>query len=126
MRNSSYGDVQMESLLGQLLRVGVLLAGAVVAIGGTVYLCRHGMESPNYGVFHGEPADLRSIGGIVRDTLNFRGRGIVQLGLVMLIATPIARVAFSVYAFARERDYTYVAITLIVFGLLMYSLFAAS
>jgi uncharacterized membrane protein len=47
----------------------------------------------------------------------------IQLGLLFLIATPVARVAFSVYAFMRERDKTYVIITLIVLAILLYSLF---
>jgi len=48
--------------------------------------------------------------------------GIIQLGLLLLIATPVARVAFSVVAFAAERDWLYVAITLIVLAILIYSL----
>jgi uncharacterized membrane protein len=39
-----------------------------------------------------------------------------------LIATPIARVMFSVYAFARQRDWLYVCFTLVVLALLVYSL----
>jgi uncharacterized membrane protein len=42
--------------------------------------------------------------------------------LLLLILTPVARVAFSVAAFALERDWTYVAITLIVLAVLIYSL----
>ena len=54
--------------------------------------------------------------------LQGRGRGIIQLGLLLLIATPIARVVFSVYAFARQRDRTYVLVTLVVLAVLLYSL----
>ena len=54
------------------------------------------------------------------------GRGLIQLGLLLLIATPIARVVFSVAGFARQRDWLYVAITLIVLTLLGYSLLAGS
>jgi uncharacterized membrane protein len=46
----------------------------------------------------------------------------MQLGLLVLIATPITRVAFSVFAFFYERDWKYVVFTLIVLGLLLYSL----
>jgi uncharacterized membrane protein len=49
-------------------------------------------------------------------------KGIIQFGLLFLIATPIARVAFSVIAFALQRDRVYVSVTLIVLGLLLYSL----
>jgi uncharacterized membrane protein len=51
-------------------------------------------------------------------------RGLIMLGLLLLIATPVARVIFSAFAFARERDFTYVCITLIVLGVLLYSLFS--
>ena len=54
--------------------------------------------------------------------LALHARAIIQLGLLLLIATPVARVVFSVYAFARQRDWVYVVVTLIVLGVLLYSL----
>src|SRR5262245_56935614 len=120
-----WDDERVERLLGNLLRAGVLLAAAVVLAGGVVYLLRHGAERADLRVFRGEPADLRSPSGIVGDALQGRGRGLIQLGLLLLIATPVARVAFSVFAFARERDFTYVLLTLIVFAVLIYSLAAS-
>jgi uncharacterized membrane protein len=51
--------------------------------------------------------------------------GILQLGLLLLIATPIARVVFSVFAFALEGDRMYVTFTLIVLSVLLYSLFGS-
>ena len=126
MQDRSLDDFQIETSLGHLLRAGVLLAGAVVAIGGIVYLVRHGLRMPEYGIFHGELAELRMLGGIVSDAIRLRGRAIIQLGLVLLIATPIARVAFSLFAFARERDYQYVLLTLVVLGLLIYSLLGSA
>lgn len=86
------------------------------------YLIRHGATQPEYQTFRGEPADLRSLSGIMEDAFSFRPRGIIQLGLLMLIATPVARVVFSVFAFAVQRDLTYVIITLIVLAVLFYSL----
>jgi len=115
-------DQQVDELIGNLLRVGVTLAAAVVLLGGTLYLFRHGLAAPHYQVFVGEPAGLRSVSGIVRDALALRGRGLIQLGLLLLIATPVARVAFSVVAFAMQRDRLYVAVALIVLAVLMYSL----
>jgi uncharacterized membrane protein len=115
-------DHRMEILIGKLLRAGVLLSAVVVLLGGTVYLLRHGHTRVDYRVFHGEPADLRSVSGIVRDTLALRGEGIIQLGLLLLIATPVARVAFSIFGFAEEHDRMYVVITIIVLLVLIYSL----
>ena len=118
----TWTEQQLENIVGNLLRVGVMLAAVVVFGGGVLYLIRHGAISPDYRVFHGEPADLRSVSGIVTDALALQSRGIIQLGLLLLVATPIARVAFSVFAFAQQRDRTYVIVTLVVFAVLLYSL----
>jgi uncharacterized membrane protein len=115
-------DQRVEEIIGDLLRAGVVIAASVVSLGGIVYLVRHGAEAPNYRVFHGEPADLRGVSGIIADARSFSGRGIIQLGLLLLVATPVARVIFSVAAFAIQRDWTYVVITLIVLAALGYSL----
>ena len=119
-------DAAFDAMLAHVLRAGVLLSAAIVAIGAVIFLLRHGLEQPAYHVFHGEPTPLRSIGGILGATRQLRGRGIVQLGLLLLIATPIARVLFSVVGFARQRDWLYVAITLVVLALLAFSLLAGS
>src|SRR5690242_6324086 len=100
-----WGDVQVEQRLGNLLRAGVLLAATVVLLGGLVYLVHHGTEPrPNLKHYREdyEPVEMRSPTGIVHESLSGRGRGLIQLGLLLLIATPVARVIFSVFAFAGE------------------------
>ena len=119
----NWTDQRIENVLGNLLRFGVLLSALVVSIGGAIYLIRYGHEPVDFRVFRGEPADLRSIRGIIRDASELRGQGIIQLGLLLLIATPVARVAFSIFGFAEERDSMYVAFTSIVFSVLLYGLF---
>jgi uncharacterized membrane protein len=116
-------DQRMDEIMGGLLRTGVVLAAAIVLVGGGVYLMRHRVPVTDYRVFQGEPGDLRSVSGIFREALAFHGRGLIQLGLLVLIATPVARVAFSFFAFLYERDWTYILVTLFVLGLLVYSLF---
>jgi len=118
----TWSDQQVEEIVGTLLRVGVIVAAAVVLGGGALYLFRHGSSLPHYQVFQGEPADLRSISGIVMDAIALRSRGVMQFGLLLLIATPVARVAFSVVAFALEHDRAYVIVTFIVLALLLYSI----
>jgi len=115
-------DPRLQHLVGNLLRYGVLLAAAVVLTGGLLYLARHGGTVPDYRRFQGQPAYLRSVTGIARGALTLDERAVVQLGLVLLIATPIARVALSAVAFAFERDRTYVLVTLLVLALLLWSL----
>jgi uncharacterized membrane protein len=125
MRDASWTDEQFDRLLAFVLRGGVLIAAAVVACGGVAFVARHGLERPQYHVFHGQPALLKSVRGILDDASHFDARGLIQLGLLLLIATPIARVVFSVVGFARQRDWLYVAITLVVLTLLLYSLIGA-
>jgi len=113
----------MDAVMGHVLRVGVLVAAALVFMGGVLYLVRHPMPTVEYRHFQGEPEEYRTVRGILQEAARLRGRGLIQLGLLVLIATPVARVVFSVYAFSRQRDWTYVAVTLIVLGILCYSLF---
>ena len=115
-------DQRIDEIMGMVLRTGVVLAALVVLAGGVVYLSRHQVPLTNYRVFQGEPVELRTVSGIVQEALAFRGRELIQLGLLILIATPIARVAFSFFAFLYQRDWTYVLVTVIVLGLLFYSL----
>jgi uncharacterized membrane protein len=122
MTKRSWGDLEIEIIIGTLLRTGVMLAAAVVLLGAVFYLAHHGLDAMGYRKFHGDPEFLRSLTGIVRGAFHLSGRAIIQLGLVILIATPVARVAFSAVAFAIERDYLYVWITLFVLAVLLYSL----
>ncbi len=118
----AWDDQHVEEIIGNLLRWGVLLAAMVVLAGAAVYLARNAFVHPDYRIFRGEPSDLRHVRGILRDTRALQGRGIIQLGLLLLIATPVARVAFSIVAFALQRDRMYVAVTLVVLATLLYSL----
>jgi uncharacterized membrane protein len=125
-KSGAWNDLRIEIIIGVLLRTGVLLAALVVVAGAGLYLVRHGHQTVNYSTFHGEPENLKSPTDIVHGVLGMSARAIIQLGLLLLIATPVARVAFSAVAFAMERDYMYVFITLIVLAVLMYSLFGSS
>ena len=118
----AWNDERLERIIGALLRAGVMLSGALVVAGGMIYLARHGSEPPHYRTFAGAPSDLRTISGIVNYALSVYGRGIIQLGLLFLIATPVARVAFSAVAFVLERDWLYVGVTSIVLAVLVFSL----
>ena len=115
-------DEQVDQLLGNLLRLGVIVATIVAAIGGVLFLARHGLEPAKGRVFAGEPPELRSLGAIIRAAATLRPDAVVQLGLVLLIATPVARVAMSLVAFILQRDRVYVVVTSIVLALLIFSL----
>ncbi|HKD84007.1 MAG TPA: DUF1634 domain-containing protein [Terriglobales bacterium] len=123
--SGTWNDQRIEVIIGTLLRTGVMLAAAVVLFGAVLYLARHGHEPTNYSRFHGEPESLKSPMDIVHGVVDMDARAIIQFGLLLLIATPVARVAFSAIAFAIEHDYMYVVITLIVLVILLFSLFAS-
>ena len=117
---------QLEQWLSYLLRYGVLSAGAIILGGGILYLIRHGAEeAANYHFFREEPAMLRSPSGVMTAVLSGSSRGIIQLGLLLLIATPIIRVAVSLVTFLSQRDFTYVFVTLLVLTGLIYSFVGA-
>jgi uncharacterized membrane protein len=115
-------DIQVERSISILLISGVLLAAVVVLLGGILYLAHQGGQHPDYHVFRGVPADLRSPTMVVRNAFAGRPDAIIQLGLLLLILTPVARVLFSIIAFLSERDYMYVGMTVIVLAVLLYSL----
>jgi uncharacterized membrane protein len=117
-----WSDEQVEKIVGNLLRSGVIASAIVVLAGGIIYLIRYGANLPDYSIFHGEPAEFRSVEGILKAAFALRSRGLIQLGLLLLIATPVARIVFSIFAFTLQRDRIYIVVTLIVLGVLLYSL----
>ena len=122
MTQPQIDDRRIEIMLGNLLRFGVLLAATVVVLGAVLYLARHAGEPANFSVFRGEAAALRSLPAVARGAFHLNGKSIIQFGLLLLIATPVARVVISAIGFIIERDYLYVALTLIVLAVLLYSL----
>lgn len=115
-------DHRVEQIVGRLLQLGVLLAAAVVLIGAIALLVQYGRDIAGFQLFHGENAALTSIKGIITAAFHGDSRGIVQLGLLLLITTPIARVALTLVAFVIQRDRLYVVTTGIVLILLLYGL----
>jgi uncharacterized membrane protein len=121
---AGWDDDRIERLLARLLQGGVLLSTLLVLAGGIVFLLHHGRAVPSYSHFAGEPAELSSVAGIIRFAFRGDGRGLIQLGLLVLVATPVLRVAGSLLAFVALRDRTYVVLTSVVLLLLASSLAA--
>lgn len=122
MSGTKMTDRSIERIVSVILRSGVLISGTVVFLGGVVFLARHGYEVADYHKFHVQPASDRLVHQIVAGAVDLRARSIIQLGVLLLLATPIARVAFSIVGFALERDRLYVVITSLVLAILLYSL----
>lgn len=108
-----WSEEQVDTIIGLLLRWGVILSVTVVMAGGTWYLLRYGAAQPAYHVFRSEGHEGHP-------------QALIQFGLLLLIATPIARVVFSIFAFAAQKDWAYVAITSAVLSILLYSLASAA
>jgi uncharacterized membrane protein len=117
-----YGDKKMEILMGNMLRYGVLISALFVFSGAMIYLVQHGHEKPQYHLFSGEPFRFINLRQILKNAVKGHARSIIQLGLLLLIATPIARIVFSIVGFILEKDYLYVTITAIVLLVIIASL----
>ena len=121
-RAEKINDEAIEKSMGKLLRYGVLTSAVVILIGAIFYLAQHGSDIPNYRKFYGEPKRFSELRSVLTSSIEGRGRSIIQLGLFILIATPIMRILFSVIGYVRERDYLYVFLTLFVLTIILVNL----
>lgn len=115
-------DKDIEVAMGSLLRGGVILSSIIVLFGGIIYIYRHGSEMPEYRTFNEGNSIYHTVKNIFKGVFAFKGKAIIQLGILVLIATPIARIIFSLVGFLIEKDYLYVAITFIVLTIIIGSL----
>jgi uncharacterized membrane protein len=124
--NAKPTDQQFEIFLGHLLRTGVLLAAVIVLAGGVWFLGQSNGARRDYRMFRGVPAELSHVPAIFHGAITWQPLALIQFGILVLIATPVARVLFSMLGFAIERDWMYVSVTAIVLALLLYSLISPS
>jgi uncharacterized membrane protein len=115
-----FDDRMMETIMGRLLQVGVLLASFVMLAGGILYVRAHQAAMPDYRIFKSEPEALRHVGGVVRGVEAGESAAVIQLAVLLLIATPVARVVFALIAFGIERDRLYVAVSAVVLAVLVF------
>ncbi len=119
----------MSVVIGTLLRYGVVLS-AIIVIAGTIRLATASGLSDTNGLFaysadtipHGTFS--LSVSGFFNGLAALDPYSLIELGVMVLIATPVARVTASVLLFAAERDRIYVVITAVVLGLLLFSMLA--
>jgi uncharacterized membrane protein len=114
-------DMDIKLAIAWALRTGVFLSIAIVFFGGVIYIYRNGYTIADYRTFKGVP-DFVKLGGIINGILTFRGRAIIQAGIILLIATPVIRVVFSAIGFILEKDYLYIGITLLVLLIIFISM----
>ena len=116
-------DHGLEMAMGRMLQIGVTAAALVVLAGGILFLKQFGGARPDYRHFHGAPAELVSVHGIVSGLSHFDTQSVIAFGILLLIATPICRVIFGVVGFALLRDRFYAGVSLVVLGILLFSFF---
>jgi uncharacterized membrane protein len=114
-----WSDDRLRRAMGALLRWGVAIAAVTAFAGGILYLQGCAGDMPDYRVFRGTPPALRGVAGIFREAASLNPFGVIQLGILLLIATPVARMAFSLAAFVAKRDLAYVASVLIVLSIVL-------
>jgi uncharacterized membrane protein len=114
-----FRDADLEQVIGELLRYGVIASSVVVLAGGIIYLVRHGGQLPQYHEFRGEPDKMRKPVLMWEAVWRGEGRPLIQLGLLILVATPIARILFSFIGYLLEKDYLYAVLTVIVLAVIL-------
>ncbi|ERJ57488.1 DUF1634 domain-containing protein [Sphingobacterium paucimobilis] len=114
-----WNDKDISLLVGQILRIGVLLASVTLIIGGVLYLTVHGKDPiPDYTKFIAETNANTTLSGIIAGVMQINVPQIIQLGVLLLICTPIVRVIGSLVGFIIEKDTMYIIITLIVLSVI--------
>ena len=122
--------LRIELFIAQLLRWGVIVSfvivaigiGAVIVTGQTGYQQLRLDDLYSITEYHASSVNFpNTLGAVVDGVRTFKPYAIISLGLLVLIAIPVLRVAVSVVAFAIERDWLYVLITAFVFLMLMLS-----
>ena len=123
---TAWTETELDIRMGRLLQWGITLAACVMFIGAAVFLFHYAKTLPSYRTFRGGTSRLQSLHGILGQAIRGDGSGLIQLAVVLIIATPVARVIFAAYAFFRQRDWLYAVISMTVLSLLIYGLVHAA
>jgi uncharacterized membrane protein len=122
MKKKILQDKDIEIIIGNLLRAGVIISSLTIIFGGFVYLLQHGRNLPDYHTFEGLTGTFYSLPLVLTGVIKGEGEHIIQLGVLILIATPLARVVFSIFGFIKEKDRLYIIITLLVLIIIVTSM----
>ena len=117
----------MNVVIGNVLRYGVLVSGITVLIGvlrlisTSSYSDISSMLAYNPGTIPHSIFDF-TLGGLLTGLISLNPYSLIELGVILLIATPVSRVLISVFLFAAEKDRLYVMITALVLAFLLFSM----
>jgi uncharacterized membrane protein len=108
-------NVKGEHAIAVVLRYGALLSTVIMAVGIALAVFRGSLGGfAAHPVIH--PRDL------FPHLLRLDPLAVVELGILMLLFTPIARIVVAVAGFAEERDLKYVLISLGVLAIVLLSI----
>jgi uncharacterized membrane protein len=126
VRNDSSQDRQTDLAISNILRTGVIVS-TIVAFAGVLIFVIHNSNAnrPSFAHFHGLPDTLTTLQGILNQSFHGNPEAIMQSGVVLLLFTPIIRVAFSALVFLKQRDWFYLWTSVIVLCVLLFSLLGA-
>lgn len=115
-----FSTKKMEELISMVLIIGTLLSAAFVIIGGTLYLLQNGSENVHTELLQNNayPTSIKQIWIIA---LSFSPLGMIELGLLLLVATQILRVGLLAWFYAYIRDYRFTCMSLFILLMLLYS-----
>lgn len=111
-----------ERLLGRVLISGVLISALLVLGGGVYYLLQHGAEHPHYAQFDAAAESVfRSLHSTLAALSLGASRGVIQLGLFVLVLLQSVRVALCLWLFGRSREWPYILMSLFLLAVLLHS-----
>lgn len=115
-------SVGTEAVISTVLRWGVLASAAIILLGIALYVAEAGpgaiLFAPR-GVPSGVDRDPTSLRVVLDELIPHQPAAVTDLGLLLLIVTPVLSVAFSLAAFVVERDWMYVGFAAFVLAMLM-------
>jgi uncharacterized membrane protein len=118
---------RMNSIIGNVLRFGVIISAAVVILGIVrLALLSGSVDTASYLVYNSGAVPHgtfpTSLSALLSGLGSFDPTSLIELGVIILIATPVSRVAISVFLFAAEKDKLYIMVTAVVLVLLLFSM----
>lgn len=117
----------MNVIVSKVLRYGVVISSAVILAGTLLLLASNGLSPAGHFLSY-NPSQVPhgafsvSFAALANGLLTLSPFSVIELGVLMLLATPVSRVAFSIFLFAAERNRMYVYVTLGVLTLLLFSM----
>ena len=116
-------SIKSRNFLGKLLLFSVFLSTIITLFGGALYFFQNGTNEPHYEKFSFEAKNTMNIFSILNGIRNFDGVSFLQLGILLLIFTPIILVTSSIFIFLFEKDRMYAIFSAIILLILLLSFF---